>query len=135
MSAPPASVVAVYPVADKNLSTDSKIKYADAKPLSTQDLPWFLGNYLANPAEVSNPWISLVDANLSGLPPTTIIGAELDPLQTEGKELADKLSAAGVSTTYKLYSGVTHEFFGMSGGLPEARAAEDMAAAQLKKYF
>ncbi len=89
--------------------------------------------YLNSPAtEAANPLISLVNGNLSGLPPTTIIGAEIDPLQSEGKMLADKLTAAGVKTTYKLYAGVTHEFFGMAQVLPEAKDAQALAAAQLK---
>jgi acetyl esterase len=131
----PVSVLSIYPVADKNSTTASKLKYVDAKPLGTPALPWFLMYYLRTPADVANPLISLVDADLHNLPPTTIIGAELDPLQAEGKELADKLQSAGVQTTYKLYNGVTHEFFGMAGVLPEAKDAQQLASGQLRKYF
>jgi acetyl esterase len=131
----PVGILSVYPVADKDSATASKLKYVDAKPLGTPALPWFLMHYLPTPADVANPLISLVDADLHNLPPVTIIGAELDPLQTEGKELADKLQGAGVNTTYKLYYGVTHEFFGMSGVLPEAQDAQKLAAIQLKTYF
>lgn len=92
----PLHAVAVYPVASNDPNTASKLQYTDAKPLSTIALPWFLMYYLNSPAtESANPLISLVNGNLSGLPPTTIIGAEIDPLQSEGKTLADKLTAAG----------------------------------------
>ena len=129
----PLHIVSVYPVASNDPNTPSKLLYTNAKPLSTTALPWFLMYYLNNPAtESASPLISLVNANLSGLPPTTIIGAEIDPLQSEGKTLADKLTAAGISTTYKLYTGVTHEFFGMAQVVPEARDAQALAAAQLK---
>jgi acetyl esterase len=122
-------------VASNDLNTPSKIIYAMAKPLSTPALVWFLGHYLNNVAESASPLISLVNANLSGLPPTTIICAEIDPLQSEGKTLADKLTEAKVTTTYKLYTGVTHEFFGMASILPEAKQAQALAAAQLKNAF
>jgi acetyl esterase/lipase len=65
----------------------------------------------------------LVKANLAGMPPTLIIAAEIDPLQTEGKLESEKLKAAGISTDYELYSGVTHEFFGMAAVVPQAREA------------
>ncbi len=131
----PKHIVSVYPVASNDLNTPSKIMYANAKPLSTPALTWFLMYYLNSPAEGALPWISLVNANLSGLPPTTIIGAEIDPLQSEGKTLSEKLVAAGVTTTYKLYIGVTHEFFGMAAVIPEAKQAQALAASQLKNAF
>jgi acetyl esterase/lipase len=49
--------------------------------------------------------------------------------------LVDKLKAAGVSTSYKNYDGVTHEFFGMGAVVPEAKDAEMYAVGQLKKVF
>jgi acetyl esterase len=63
----------------------------------------------------------LVAANLNGLPPTTIITDEIDPLQSEGMMLADKLKAAGVTVNNKNYDGVTHEFFGMGAIVPQAK--------------
>ncbi len=128
----PLHQLAVYPVASNDPNTASKLQYTNAKPLSTPALPWFLMHYLNSTAEAANPLISLVNADLSNLPATTIIGAEIDPLQSEGKTLADKLTAAGVNTTYKLYTGVTHEFFGMAQVVPEAKEAQALAAAQLK---
>jgi acetyl esterase/lipase len=49
--------------------------------------------------------------------------------------LSDKLKAAGVSTTYQLYNGVAHEFFGMAALVPEAAQAQALAVAELKKAF
>jgi acetyl esterase len=131
----PVHALAVYPVASNDLNLPSKIQYAMAKPLSTPDLPWFLMHYLNDMSESASPLINLVGANLSGLPKTTIIAAEIDPLQSEGMLLRDKLQAAGVSTTYKFYTGVTHEFFGMDQVLPEARDAQTFAAQELKRAF
>lgn len=131
----PVHQLAIYPVASNDPSTASKIAFTAAKPLSSPDLPWFLGHYLNNTSESADWRISLVNANLTGLPVTTIIAAELDPLLTEGQTLHNKLQAAGVNSTYKLYNGVTHEFFGMSAVVPEARDAQEFAAEQLKVSF
>jgi acetyl esterase/lipase len=132
----PVHEVAVYPIANNDTNTPSYQQYADAKPLSKPLMEWFFRNYLRTPADGDQPWISLVDeANLSNLPPATIIGAELDPLQSEGKQLADKLQAANVSTEYRLYKGVTHEFFGMAQVIPEAKDAQAFATQRLRQAF
>ena len=128
----PLYAVLVYPVANNDMNSDSYLKYAMAKPLSKAMMGWFVKNYLDNAAQSSDSRISLVKANFKGFPPTLIIGAEIDPLQSEGKLLADKLEAAGVTTAYELYKGVTHEFFGMAAVIPEAKAAQELAAKMLK---
>ena len=80
--------------------------------------------------------IGLVDADLSGLPPVTIVNAEIDPLEAEGQELAERLRAAGNNDVEReLYRGVTHEFFGMAAILEQAVAAQDFAATRLKRAF
>jgi len=131
----PVHQLAVYPIANNDFNTPSYIKYANAKPLNKPLMQWFFMHYLNNPSEGDHPWISLVDANLSGLPPTTIIAAEIDPLLSEGKLLADKLRSANIPVTYQLYIGVTHEFFGMAQVIPEAKKAQALAAKELRKAF
>ena len=131
----PLAVVAVYPVADSNMATSSKVAKATAKPLNTPMLAWFFGHTLSNPAQATDPRLNLVGADLKNLPPTTIILAEIDPLHDDGVNLADKLKAAGVAVDLKEYAGVTHEFFGMGTVVADAKDAEDFAAAKLKGAF
>jgi len=128
----PKAVIAVYPVADSNMATGSKTAKATAKPLNTPMLAWFFTNTLANPAQATDPRLNLVGAKLEGLPPTTIILAEIDPLRDDGANLADKLRAAGVQTDLKEYQGVTHEFFGMGPVVADAKDAEAYAGSKLK---
>ena len=131
----PVYEVLVYPVANNDTASESYTKYAAAKPLNKPMMNWFVKNALNSPAQAADPRISLVKANLKGLPPTLIIGAELDPLQTEGKLLSDKLKDANVTTDYKLYDGVTHEFFGMAAVVPQAKDAQALAVSKLKNAF
>jgi acetyl esterase len=131
----PIHEVLVYPIAQSNMNTDSYTKYADAKPLNKAMMEWFTKNYVSSMAQAKDPRISIVNANLRGLPPTTIINAEIDPLADDGKLLEDKLKAADVKVNRKVYDGVTHEFFGMVPVVPEAKEAQAYAADQLKSAF
>lgn len=132
----PVHELLVYPVADNNLNTDSYNTYANAVPLNRPNIQYFTGLYFNTPADGDNRLISLVDvADLRGLPTTTIIAAEIDPLQTEGMSLRDKLTAAGVSVDYTLYKGTTHEFFGTYDVVPPAQDAQTHAADRLKAAF
>ncbi|HJU05520.1 MAG TPA: alpha/beta hydrolase fold domain-containing protein [Nitrospiraceae bacterium] len=89
-----------------------------------------------DPADANSPLISPVRAdNLKGLPPATIIGAEIDPLRSEGKRYAERLREAGVPGMYKLYNGMTHEFFGMGAVVDKAEQAVALAGEDLKTSF
>ena len=132
----PVHILSVYPVANNDLNTPSYNQYANAKPLNRPAVIYFVANYFNSPADGDSPLISLVDvANLTGLPPTTIIAAEIDPLQSEGMQLRDKLQSVGVQVTYKLYEGTAHEFFGLYAVVPEATQAQELAAIQLRNAF
>ena len=132
----PVHILSVYPVANNDLFSPSYNQYANAVPLSRPLVQWFVDKYFNTLADGDSPLISLTDvANLSGLPPTTIIGAEIDPLQSEGMALRERLRSAGVPVSYQLYTGVTHEFFGMYAVVPEAAQAQQYAATQLVNSF
>ena len=123
----------VYPIAGAATNTPSYQANTETMPLNKGGMEWFFKNYLRTPADGQDPRINLVAANLKGLPPTTIIAAEYDPLTSEGKALADKLQAAGVKVNYKLYEGTTHEFFGMAAVVPQAQEAQTVATDDLKE--
>ena len=131
----PAAVVAVYPVAQSDTTTASYTTYAAAKPLDRPMIGWFLKNTLTDPAQAKDPRLSLTTAKLAGLPPVTIINAEIDPLRDDGAMLESALKAANVSVERKLYDGVTHEFFGLGAVLDKARDANQYAGDRLKQAF
>jgi acetyl esterase/lipase len=131
----PVAVISVYPIAGTDTTTPSYVENANAKPLNRAMMSWFFEKYLNGPQDRSNPRVNLVAADLHGLPATTIINAQIDPLRSDGEMLAQKLRAAGVDVTQKTYDGVTHEFFGMGKVVDKAMAAEQMAADALKKGF
>ena len=131
----PVAVIAIYPVATTSMDTPSKKEQADAKPLNTAMMAWFFDKELRNGDDARDPRLDLVSADLKNLPPITIINAELDPLRSDGDMLTDKLKAGGNNVIHKVYSGVTHEFFGMDAVVAKAGEAQDFAVAQLWKGF
>ncbi len=132
----PLHVVAVYPVAGTNLDTPSYQENEKAKPLSKAGMEWFFKHEAASEADLKDPRLDLVKAaDLKGLPPTTIITAEIDPLRSDGEMLAESLGKAGVKASIQNFEGVTHEFFGMDAVVKDAAAAQDLAAKALKGAF
>ena len=131
----PVHALVVYPIAGSAMNTESYEANKDAKPLNKPMMSWFMKNYLNSMEEAKDTRINLVAANFKGLPETTIITAQVDPLQSEGKELADRMKDQGVKVNFKNYDGVTHEFFGMAAVVDEAAAAQKFAAGELKQSF
>jgi acetyl esterase len=129
----PVHQLLVYPVVDNDMTRPSYVQNAAAKPLNKPMMEWFFKHYAADAA--SPMALPLKNADLKGLPAATIVAAEIDPLMSEGKAYADALKKAGVKVDYKLYTGVTHEFFGMGAVVPKAKDAEQFAADGLKKAF
>ncbi|HEV7874016.1 MAG TPA: alpha/beta hydrolase [Enterovirga sp.] len=132
----PVYVVAVYPMAGTDLNTQSYKDNADAKPLNKPMMQWFYDNAKGSDADLQDPRLNIVGkADLKGLPPTTVVTVEIDPLRSEGQMLADKLKQAGVPVQARDYTGVTHEFFGMGNVVQKAKEAEMAAAQDLKTAF
>lgn len=129
----PVHQLLVYPVVNGDMNTPSYKRNANAKPLNKAMMAWFFKHY---GGDAKNPYaLPMKAASLAGLPPATIIAAEIDPLLSEGKSYADKLKKDGVAVSYKEYKGVTHEFFGMGAVVPAAKQAQQFAADALKKAF
>lgn len=127
----PKAIVAVYPVANTSPDLQAKKTYAAAKPLNGPMLDWFFRHTLSSPDQAQDPRLNLVAAKLDGLPPTTIILAQIDPLHDDGVTLADALKTAGVTVDLKEYEGVTHEFFGMGAIVSDAKDAVGYVAGKL----
>lgn len=127
--------ILVYPVAGNDMETESYRENANALPLNKPFMQWFVRHVFESEAQTADPRINLVAADLAGLPPTTIIAAEIDPLRSEGAMLAERLEVAGNDVLYKCYEGVAHEFFGMGLIVKDAAAAQGTVAFELKKHL
>ena len=131
----PTHELLIYPVASSDIKQASDILYANAIPLNTAALEYFSKNYVADPLLANDPEVAPINGNLKDLPPTTLIAAEIDPLQSDGIAYYNKLLAAGNAAVYQRYAGTTHEFFGMGAVVEKAKAAEQFGAARLAASF
>jgi len=126
----------VYPNTDYRADTPSMREMTDPLFFNPRSVAWYWGMYLASDSDGENPLASpLRAADLSGLPPATVITAEYDPLRDEGERYAERLAAAGVPAELIRYDGMMHGFFTMVGTLDVARTAVAAAADRLAKAF
>jgi len=128
----PRHILAVYPIANSSMTLPSRSENAMAKPLNTPMLSWFGYYYAKAKSDQQDPRINLVNANLRGLPPTTIVNAQIDPLRSDGETLATAMRIAGVAVEQRTFAGTTHEFFGMGKVVAGAKEAEGYAVERLR---
>jgi acetyl esterase len=132
----PIHQVLIYPITDTKMDTPSYRDQANAQPLNAAKMKWFFDQVFAKEEDRNDPKVALLQAKtLKGMPPTTIITAQFDPLRSEGEAFAKKLQADGVPVQYKNYDGLTHEFFTMSPVVDKAQEAVSFVATNLKDAF
>jgi acetyl esterase/lipase len=128
----PLHILSVYPIANSDMNLPSRKDAAGAKPLNTAMLKWFGYYYSTSMADMQDPRLNLVRANLRGLPPTTIVNAQIDPLRSDGETLAQAMRGAGVRVEQRTFPGVTHEFFGLGKVVRGAQDAENYAIGRVQ---
>ena len=134
----PVHQMLIYPITNYAFDTPSyqEIGTNPKVPLDRPGMEWFWDKYLKNPADGSNLYASPLRAkSLKGLPPATVITADIDPLRSEGQAYAQRLRTEGVSVKATNYTNVTHEFFGMGAVVNKAKQAVQQAADGLRSGF
>lgn len=121
------------PVIDHDFSTASYSANADGYMLTRDSMIWFWDHYIGPNGDGSHPYASPIRAeSLAGLPATTIIAAEYDPLADEAEAYAEALKAVGNDVTYNCYEGMIHGFNGQVGIFDRSRDALVEATTRLK---
>lgn len=128
--------ILIYPAVDYNFEYPSMIENAVGYSLTTQGMKWYWDQYMATTDDLANPYFRPMAAeNLSNLPPTFTLTAELDPLRDEGEIFAQRLHDAGVKSVLKRYDSLIHGFALMQGFLPEAREAMQDIADNIREFI
>lgn len=120
----------IYPSATSDLSIGFDDAY-EGVMLERDELKWHQRNYFRTPDDAADPRASILNAVHHGLPPTTVILAECDPIKPQGVLLAQALEAAGVDLDTREYPGMIHGFFGLDEIFPTATDAMTYAGARL----
>lgn len=126
----------VYPVLEYGYQSASYDRFGDGdlSLLSSADVKWFHHNYVNHPQELNLPYLCPLRAqSFTGLPPTCLICAEIDPLLDDAIAFAGHLMEAGVPVEMKTYAGMFHGFWRAGGVLSSANQAIDDAAFRMRE--
>lgn len=123
----------LYPVTDTDFGTASYREHGgDGAFLSTAMMQWFWQHYVGDPKQAGPLAAPLRNADLSGLPPATIVLAEYDVLHDEGLAYGEALRDAGVDVATEIAPGMIHGFFNMLEAVPDGYPYLSRAAARLR---
>ncbi|HEX4017936.1 MAG TPA: alpha/beta hydrolase [Frankiaceae bacterium] len=119
------------PVTDLTMSQPSIEENAAGPVLTRSSVAQYVGLYLADPADATQPYASpLLAPDLAGLPPAFVTTAEFDPLRDEGEAYARRLAEAGVRVQLTRWGGHFHGSFTMSKLIPDESAAYSRALVE-----
>jgi acetyl esterase/lipase len=128
----PCCAFAMSPYADLTLSGDSIADRESVdRTLTPEGLRLRIPDYVAG-ADSSDPLISPVFGDLTGLPPLLIQVGSNEILLSDALRLADRAATADVTVTLDVTGGVGHVFQGFVAMLDEADAALDRASTFLR---
>ncbi|NKS62782.1 alpha/beta hydrolase fold domain-containing protein [Rhodococcus hoagii] len=124
----PVAQVSFYGAAEMRVSNPEQ-RCLIASP---EDCEWFWDLYAPDPQSRLFPDVSPgLARDLTGLPPTFVVTAEVDPTRDATEAYAQRLAAAGVDVDLMRYEGVMHGFATMLEALPQARNVFDRTVAFL----
>lgn len=129
--------VLAYPVLDLRPAADypSRRQFGGGDHfLSNQGIEEAAALYLGDAGTAEDPLASPILApDISGLPPTLVLGAGRDPLRDEGRLFVERLKQAGVSAVHLEAETTIHGFLSFAGRLAAGRWGLEQTAAFLKR--
>ena len=108
-----------YPAADGSRTYPSFAAFESGYLLDRDSLQWFADAYQA---DFSHPRASPLLADLTGMPPATVLTTSLDPIRDQGRAYAAALAQAGVAVTFREARGTVHGFITLRQAIPSAVA-------------
>ncbi|HUR06766.1 MAG TPA: alpha/beta hydrolase [Nonomuraea sp.] len=129
----PGAIVSISPWADLTIGNPKVDENEEHdKMLSRTTLELFRGAWLQDPAlDFADPRISLVNADLTGLPPTVVHYGEYETLAGDGAELGHRLAEFKVASEVHPMPEGQHSFILAAGRVPEV----DQAIVQMGQWL
>ncbi|MFG1658204.1 alpha/beta hydrolase [Micromonospora chersina] len=125
-----AGQLLVCPVIDPTADYPALDEYG----LDREEMRFFWDAFAPPGVDRTQPDLDPLRADLTGLPPTVVITAELDLLSAEGERYAAGLLAAGVPVTAVRYQGLIHNFPRKLALFDAAHVALAQLAAALHRW-
>lgn len=119
----PRAAILLSPFLDMTASGDSVTTRAARDPwFHVKDIPVAIRYYCPG-ADLRNPLLSPVFANVAGLPPALIHVGDDEILLSDATRFADKLEQAGIEVELEVWPDMWHVFQLFVGKMPESRVA------------
>lgn len=121
-----SGLILLSPFLDLSLTSES-IRYnskLDAL-LSIEALETGIDYYVPKQIDPADPLVSPLFDDLADLPPTLVQVGSKEILLDDAQRFRDKAIKAGVDVTFKLYTGMWHNFQMFNAWFPEAKMALD----------
>lgn len=125
--------VMLCPVTDCRTDDPSMMELAEGYFLTRERMAWYWDQYAPEGVDRTGAELSPLRADLTGLAPTVVVTAGLDPLRDQGVDFARACSAAGVETVLLHQAGTIHGFLGFQASLPRSRGALDEVAGLIAR--
>lgn len=131
---PVAHLVLLMPDVDNHPERwPSHVEFDERYGLYPDDQIWYYEQYFGERwFDAIGPGVSPLGADLRGMPSTTIVLAECDPVHDEGAAFAARLASAGVEVEVLDYAGMFHPFI-LFRTLDAADEAERAVGAALRR--
>jgi acetyl esterase/lipase len=132
----PDAAAVFSPAADFTASSPSMTERAHLDPtIKKEDYAWVAGLYVADGTALTNPYVSPVFGDFSGLPPLMVFVGEREVMHDEAKSVADKARQAGIEAHFKPQPGMLHNIQYWCHYVPEGLASLKEAGAFLKSHI
>jgi monoterpene epsilon-lactone hydrolase len=131
----PVALLCLSPNTDLTLSGDSIKTNIDSDVLIT---PKFLETIAATyspQGDLTNPFISPLYGDVSGLPPTYLLVSEAELLLDDSTRMAEKMKVAGVEVTLDIWPELWHDWLVFSDQVPEGEQAIEKIAAFISNHI
>jgi acetyl esterase len=128
---PVVGTLLVYPPPDFEGRYPSVRENGEGHFLTAGDVVACSRLYLGSASPRGDIRLSPLRADLTGLGPTIVATAGLDPLRDAGRAFAEALTAAGVDARLREHPTLVHGFLGFTGVVP---AADDAVAALHREF-
>jgi acetyl esterase len=126
----PAFQLLIYPATDFAATAPSRLTYAEGFFLTQAFMDRAEENYLVGGEDRTDPRLSPLHGDVTGVAPAFVVTAGFDPLIDEGEAYVDRLRAAGVEVEHVREDGLIHGFANMVAvGTVAPRAVRRMSAA------
>lgn len=107
----------IYPAVSGHQDWESMRDFSDGYLLTAETMQWFMDSYQSDPKDFRG---SPLDFDQSGMPPSLVTTAGLDPLRDQGKAYYEALKAAGVRAEYRNADGNIHGYINIRQAMPSS---------------